>query len=111
MAKNSSPKEYDEDDAVKYIRNYLPTELKYKFSDDDINYVIDIVYDYYDSKGLLDDSAEEGTIIDIDEDEILSFITQNIKKDKNQTTKFTKEEINFLLQGELAYCESIGIFE
>ena len=28
---------YDEDESVKFIQNYLPQELKGKFSNDDIN--------------------------------------------------------------------------
>lgn len=35
---------YDEDDSVKFIQNYLPQELKGKFSNDDINYIVDLIY-------------------------------------------------------------------
>ena len=31
---------YDEDDSVAFIQNYLPQELKGKFSNDDINYIV-----------------------------------------------------------------------
>ena len=37
---------YDEDDAVRFIRNYLPQELKEKFSDDDNNYIVDLIYEF-----------------------------------------------------------------
>ena len=47
--------DYDEGDSVKFIRNYLPQELKEKFSDDDINYIIDLIYEYYEEKGFIDD--------------------------------------------------------
>lgn len=100
---------YDEDDAVKYIQNYLPQELKGKFSNDEINYVIDIIYEFYEDKGLLDESASDDKIIDIDEDEMIAFVLKNTKKDKLQ--QFTPEEITFIIQGELAYCESLDIFE
>ena len=36
---------YDEDDAVRYILNVLPQELKEKYTHDDIIYVTDVVYD------------------------------------------------------------------
>lgn len=101
--------QYNEDDAIKYIRNYLPQELKMNFTDDDINYVIDNVYDYYDSKGLMDDQSDDDTVVEIDEDEMIAYILENTKKDKKQT--FTTEEITSIVQGELAYCESIGMFE
>ena len=38
--------QYDEDDAVKFIRNFLPGEVASKFSDDDINYVIDLILNF-----------------------------------------------------------------
>ena len=51
--------DYDEGDSVKFIRNYLPQELKEKFSDDDINYIIDLIYEYYEEKGFMDDEADD----------------------------------------------------
>ena len=47
---------YDEDDSVAFIQNYLPQELKGKFSNDDINYIVDLIYEFYESKGLLDEN-------------------------------------------------------
>ena len=37
---------YDEDDSVAFIQNYLPQELKGKFSNDDINYIVDLIYNF-----------------------------------------------------------------
>lgn len=54
--------DYDEGDSVKFIRNYLPQELKEKFSDDDINYIIDLIYEYYEEKGFMDTEADTKSI-------------------------------------------------
>lgn len=101
--------QYDEDDAVKYIQNYLPQEVKGKYSSDEINYIIDIVYEFYEEKGYMDEDADENVIVDIDEDEIVSYVLKNTKKDK--INNFSAEDIYFIIQGEIAYCESLGIFE
>ena len=101
--------QYDEDDAVKYIQNYLPQEVKGKYSNDEINYIIDVVYEFYEEKGFMDDDSEGETLVDIDEDEIVSYVLKSTKKDK--INNFSAEDILFIIQGELAYCESIGIFE
>lgn len=101
--------QYDEDDAVKYIQNYLPQDVKGKYSNDEINYIIDIVYEFYEEKGFMDDDSEGEVLVDIDEDEIVSYVLKNTKKDK--INNFSAEDISFIIQGELAYCESIGIFE
>lgn len=102
--------QYDEDDAVKYIQNYLPQEIKGKYTNDEINYIIDIVYEFYDEKGFMDENTtDENLMVNIDEDEIIAYVLKNTKKDK--INDFQSEDIAFIIQGELAYCESIGIFE
>ncbi len=101
---------YDEDDSVKFIRNYLPQELKEKISDDDINYIVDLIYEFYESKNLLDDdSADDEGDIEIDEEELTDYVIKNAKKDG--VGKFTAEEITFIVQGELEYCDSINMFD
>lgn len=109
MSTEVDPIGYDEDEAVKYIQNHLPQDFKGKFSDDEVNYVIDIVYEFYEDKGLLDENTSDEDVIDIDEEELIEFVLKNTKKDK--LAKFTSEEITFIVQGELAYCESLNIFE
>ena len=61
---------YDEDDSVAFIQNYLPQELKGKFSNDDINYIVDLIYEFYESKGFLDENtdATPGTIVKVEKD-------------------------------------------
>ncbi len=109
MSAEVDPIGYDEDDAVKYIQNFLPQEFKGKFSNDEINYIIDIIYEFYEDKGLLNESSSDDEIIDIDEDELTEFVLKNTKKDKLK--EFSADEITFIIQGELAYCESINLFE
>ena len=100
---------YDESDAVKFIQNYLPQELKNKFSDDEVNYIIDIIYEFYEDKGLMNMNVDDEDVVEIDEDEMINFVLKNTKKDK--INDFTADEITFIIQGELAYCESLNIFE
>lgn len=100
---------YDEDDAIKFIQNSLPQEMKGKFSDDEINYVIDIVYDFYEEKGFMDSAKAEEDLVEIDEDEIINYVLKHTKKDK--VKEFTSDEITFIIQGELGYCETIDMFE
>lgn len=99
---------YDETESVKFIQNYLPQELKDKFSDDDINYIVDLIYEFYDSKGYMD-MDDDDTDVEIDEDELTEFVVKNALKDK--VGKFEAEDIAFVVQGELAYCDSIHIFD
>ena len=46
----------DEDDqkTIEFIKNYLPQDLKDKFTEDDLYYILDVIVDYYTSSGCLD---------------------------------------------------------
>lgn len=101
---------YDEDDAVRFIRNYLPQELKGKFSDDEINYIIDLIYEFYESKGFFDEEKlGDDEDVEFNEDELIQFVVENAKKD--EIGEFDPEDIIFIVQGELEYCDSINMFE
>ena len=96
---------YDEDEAVKFILNYIPAEAKVRIDDDKIQYVLDVVYDYYDENGLIDeDSTEEASI---DEEEMFKFILKCSKKDKME---LSEDDIQLVLDGEFEYGKSLGIY-
>lgn len=99
---------YDEDDSVRFIQNYLPQELKGKFKDDDIIYIVDLMYDFYESKGYMKEDAPDDAEIAIDEDELIDYVVKNAREEG--IVKCTPEEITFIVQGELQYCDSINMF-
>jgi len=101
---------YDDTASVAFIRNYIPQELKELLSDDDIVYFVDLIYDYYESRGYLsDDDADDEEPIEIDEDELVDYVVRNAQKDG--VGKFDPDQIRFVVQGELEYCESINLFD
>lgn len=96
---------YDEDDAVKFILNYIPAEERAGINDEKIEYVLDVVYDYYEENGLIDeDSADEASI---DEEEMFNYIMKYSKKDKME---LTETDVQLILEGEYEYGKSLGIY-
>lgn len=96
---------YDEDEAVKFIHNLLPADAKKRINDEKIEYVLDVVYEYYDENGLIDeDSTEEASI---DEEEMFNFILKCSKKDKMM---LTEDDVQLILDGEYEYGKSLGIY-
>ena len=98
--------EFDDDAAISFILNYLPDNLKTVFDDDDIQYLLDVIYDFYDSKGYLDEDVVEE--VDIDEEELFNYVLKCAKKDK--IANFSPENVQILLDAEYEYSKSIGIF-
>lgn len=95
---------YDEDEAVKFIRKNNPG---LSLGDDEINYVIDLIYDYYESRGFLDEKNEGE--VEIADDELIEYVVANTRKDG--IYKLSEEDITAVVQGELDYCDSLGVFE
>ena len=96
---------YDEDEAVKYILDFIPAESKERIDNDKIEYVLDVVYDFYDENGLIDeDSTEEASI---DEEDMFKFILKCSKKDKMM---LSEDDIQLILDGEYEYGKSLGIY-
>ena len=96
--------EYDDVAAVKFIQNYLPTELKEKFSEDDIYYILDVICDFYDEKDWLSEEDDE-----LEEQELIQFIIKQAIKD--EIGEFSHEEIQLFLTAETAYADTLDIPE
>lgn len=94
---------YDEDDSVEFIQNYLPSYYKGQLSNDDINYLVDLIYEYYEDKGYLSDDADDD--LEIDQEELVNYVFNNVKPAKIKG--LTVELIETVIEGELSYCESL----
>lgn len=98
---------FDEDEAVKHILKNLPEEFKGKIKDTDIEYVLDVMVDFYEKNDLMvEDSVEEANI---DEEAMFEFIYKMILKEK--IIQITAEELQAILDGEFEYGKSIGIYK
>ena len=94
-----------EEDAreVEFIRNYLPQELKEKFSDDELYYFLDVLIDYYAESGVFDAQPDEDGFIDVDLDEVVAYVVKQAKKDK--MGEYDPDDILFVVQAEWEYTE------
>ena len=98
--------EVDDTECIKFILNYLPAELKEKVTDDDVQYVLDLICEYYSANDLIEeDTVEEATIA---EEDMFNFIWAAIRKEKMvEMDEYTLEAI---LDGEFEYGKTIGIY-
>lgn len=91
---------------VAFIRNYLPQELKERFTDEDLYYLLDLIIEYYATSGCLDAEPDEEGYINIDQDEIVEFLLAEAEKDN--MGGFSADELLFVVQGEMEYGNSIN---
>ncbi len=105
MKETKDPLEYDDEEAIAFIRNQVPQEMKSKLSDDDCYLLLDTIYDYYEKKGYLKDDDD---MVEIDIDDLSKYVYQNTRKDN---IDLTVEEVGFFVDAEISYCDSLGIFD
>ena len=85
---------------VAYILNELPQDLKDKFTEDDIYYLIDLMLEYFSNA-----EADEEGYVDIDVEEVAKHLVEQAKKDK--VGDYKAEDVFFVVQAELDYNESL----
>ena len=95
----------DDEKTIEYIKNYLPQELKEKFSDDEFYYFLDLIDEYYSESGILDVEPDEEGCVEEDLGQIVDYIVKEAHKDEMGDND--PEEILFVVQGELEYTESL----
>ena len=99
---------YDENEAVKFIRKLLPADKQDQYTDDEILYVIDIMYDWYEKNGYL---SIDMNVTDEEEADI-SRLTAYVKKEiaRDGEIEMDPDDIDLIVKGELEYEESLEDF-
>jgi hypothetical protein len=95
----------DTEKTVAYIKNYLPQEIKGKYSDEELYYFLDLMDDYYAESGILDAEPDADGTVEIDLEEIAEYIVEQAQQDEMGT--YDPEEVLFVVQGEWEYVESL----
>ena len=96
--------EYDEDVAVDFIHNYLSQDLKEKFPQDTLYYILDLICEFYEKNDYLNEDDEEK-----EEKELIAFIVQQAQRDAIGI--FLPEDVLMVLRGEEAYMDTLSIEE
>ena len=99
----------DDEKTIEYIKNYLPQELKEKFTDDELYYFLDLMDEYYAESGILDAEPDEEGYVNLDLELVAAYVVAEAKKD--EMGDYDPEEILFVVQGEMEYGNSLGQVE
>lgn len=96
---------YDEDLAISFIRKDVGSEVSSQYSDDEILYVIDIIWDYYEKKGLLSLSKKATDNQELDEDGLLAYVRKEIASDGE--ILMDPEDLDKIVKAELDYEDTL----
>lgn len=88
---------------IEYIRENLPADLKDKFSDADLLYIMECIMDYYFTSGILDVQPDKEGYVDIDLQQVADHICQKAAEENH--ANYDPEEIFFIVQADMDFQE------
>ena len=97
----------DDEKTIEYIKNYLPQELKEKFSDDEFYYFLDLIDEYYSESGILDAQPDADGYIEIDLGKIIELVVRELLFQLLRQIILDVLDGLFIVQGEMEYTESL----
>lgn len=75
-------KEFDENDAVDFIRGHIDPQIAGLYDDNEILNLIDIVFDYYEANGLLEIDCADDDADEVDINDLTDYACRMITRDK-----------------------------
>jgi hypothetical protein len=85
---------------IAFIREQLPADLKEKYSDDQLLFMIDAVGTYFYTSGVLESNSDE---VDIDMEAVSNFVCNEAKEEGEGP--FDPEDVFFVVEADLDFQE------
>ena len=85
---------------IAFIRKQLPNELKEKYTDDELLFIIDAIGTYFYTSGVLETNDEE---VDIDLEVVSNYVCNEAKEEGEGP--FDPQEVFFVVQADLDFQE------
>lgn len=98
---------FDEDKALEFIRTSVGAKISEKYSDDEILFIIDTIWDYYEDKGLLSLDLDETEEEILDSDALIDYVKKEVANDEE--LMMDPSDISKIVKAELEYEESLEI--
>ncbi len=99
---------FDEDQAIKFIRATLPEDVSQRWTDDEILYVIDVIWEWYEKNGYTSVDAGVTEEEEMDISALTAYVAKEMKKAKEDV--MDPKDIDLIVRGEIQYEESIDPF-
>lgn len=85
---------------IAFIREQLPADLKEKYSDDQLLFMIDAIGTYFYTSGVLESNSDE---VDIDMEAVSNFVCNEAKEEGEGP--FDPEDVFFVVEADLDFQE------
>ena len=96
---------FDEDKAVQFIRESVGQKISEKYSDDELLFIIDTIWDYYENNGFLSLDMDETDEEILDSDDLINYVKKEVANDEE--LMMDPSDIGLIVKAELEYEESL----
>lgn len=103
-----SIKKFDEDECIDFIRATLSKEKNEEVSDDDILYIIDTIWDWYEKNGYTDINSDITDEEALDIDGLVAYVRKELRRAGE--TLMNPDDVYDIVKAEIQYEESIEDF-
>lgn len=98
---------FDEDKAIQFIRASVGEKINEKYSDDEILFIIDTIWDYYENNGFLSLDVDETEEEILDTDDLINYVKKEVANDEELI--MDPADISMIVKAELEYEESLEV--
>lgn len=96
---------FDEDKALEFIRKAVGEKISDKYSDNELLFIIDTIWDYYENNGFLSLDMEETEEEILDSDELVAYVKKEVANEEEII--MDPADIPAIVMAELEYEESL----
>jgi len=83
-----------------FIRQQLPSDLKEKYSDEQLLWMMDAIADYFYDSGILETNSEE---VEVDMEQVSDYVCRQAKEAGQP--ELDASEVQFVVEADLEYQE------
>lgn len=98
---------FDEDKAIEFIRNAVGQKISDKYSDEELLFIIDTIWDYYENNGFLSLDMDETEEEILDSDDLINYVKKEAANDEE--LMMDPADVGAIVKAELEYEESLEV--
>lgn len=96
---------FDEEKAIEFIRAAIGQKTSDKYSDDELLFIIDTIWDYYENNGFLSLDMDETEEEILDSDDLINYVKKEVAAEEE--ILMDPSDVGQIVKAELEYEESL----
>ena len=88
---------------MSHIQNSLPEEVRERFNEEDLYYILDVANEYFTESGVLESETDAEGFVEIDLEAAAKYVSEKAAKERD--TAYDIEDLELIIEAQLSYGE------